>query len=106
MREWRVERAGGALKIFQRSPPSAFVLLASRRCLSGSWGEVRGEEERQMVSEMPELLLLTFFCLLNCHGRIRGWEWEGGATKNSTCSENGSSLTLMGRLSVGMEHLI
>lgn len=41
-------------------------------------GGVRAEEKLQMVSEMPELLLMTFFCLVNCHGRI------GGAWKIAT----------------------
>lgn len=49
--------------------------------MSDSWGEVRAEEKLQMGSEMPELLLVTFFCLLNCHGRI------GGAWKTATALE-------------------
>lgn len=52
------ESCAGALKIFHRCPPSAFVALASRRCLSDSWGRSEGEEELQMVSEMPHDILL------------------------------------------------
>lgn len=48
-------------------------------------GQRRGEAGKlQMVAEMPELLLMTFLLLSNCHGRI------GGTRKKSNCSENGS----------------
>lgn len=34
-----------------------------------------------MVSEMPELLLMTFLRLSNCHGRIRGTRKKATALK-------------------------